>query len=40
MHLRGPAPNHSVALMQAYIDWQLHFVAQLAKDSVSNLHVV
>jgi len=26
--------------MQAYIDWELHLVAQLANDSISNFHVV
>jgi hypothetical protein len=26
--------------MQAYIDWELHLIAQLANDSVSNFHVV
>jgi len=26
--------------MQAYIDWELRLVAQLAKDGVSHFHVV
>ena len=32
--------DNAAAAMQAYIDWELHLVAQLANDSVSNFHVV
>ena len=38
----SPMPSQETmkAAMQAYIDWELHLVAQLANDSVSNFHVV
>jgi rhodanese-related sulfurtransferase len=32
--------DNAASAMQAYIDWELHLVAQLANDSVSNFHVV
>jgi rhodanese-related sulfurtransferase len=32
--------DNATAAMQAYIDWELQLVAQLANDSVSNFHVV
>lgn len=32
--------DNAAAAMQAYIDWELQLVAQLANDSVSNFHVV
>jgi rhodanese-related sulfurtransferase len=32
--------DNAAAAMQAYIDWELHLVAQLANDSVANFHVV
>jgi rhodanese-related sulfurtransferase len=32
--------NNAREAMQAYIDWELQLVAQLANDSVSNFHVV
>jgi rhodanese-related sulfurtransferase len=32
--------DNAAAAMQAYIDWELHLVAQLANDTVSNFHVV
>jgi rhodanese-related sulfurtransferase len=32
--------NNATEAMQAYIDWELHLVAQLANDSVCNFHVV
>jgi len=32
--------DNAAATMQAYIDWELHLVAQLANDSISNFHVV
>jgi rhodanese-related sulfurtransferase len=32
--------DNAAAAMQAYIDWELHLIAQLANDSVSNFHVV
>ncbi|WP_315766032.1 rhodanese-like domain-containing protein [Bradyrhizobium sp. SZCCHNR2009] len=32
--------DNASAAMQAYIDWELQLVAQLANDSVSNFHVV
>jgi rhodanese-related sulfurtransferase len=32
--------DHAAAAMQAYIDWELQLVAQLANDGVSNFHVV
>ena len=32
--------NNATEAMQAYIDWELHLVAQLANDSISNFHVV
>jgi rhodanese-related sulfurtransferase len=32
--------DNPIAAMQAYIDWELQLVAQLANDSVSNFHVV
>jgi len=32
--------DNATAAMQAYIDWELHLVAQLANDSVCNFHVV
>jgi rhodanese-related sulfurtransferase len=32
--------DNATVSMQAYIDWELHLVAQLANDSVSNFHVV
>jgi len=32
--------DNATEAMQAYIDWELHLVAQLANDSVSNFHVV
>jgi rhodanese-related sulfurtransferase len=32
--------DNATAAMQAYIDWELHLVAQLANDSVSNFHVI
>lgn len=32
--------NNATEAMQAYIDWELHLVAQLANDGVSNFHVV
>jgi rhodanese-related sulfurtransferase len=32
--------DNAVTAMQAYIDWELQLVAQLANDSVSNFHVV
>ena len=32
--------DNATAAMQAYIDWELHLVAQLANDCVSNFHVV
>jgi hypothetical protein len=32
--------DNARAAMQAYIDWDLQLVAQLANDGVSNLHVV
>jgi len=32
--------DNARAAMQAYIDWELQLVAQLANDGVSNFHVV
>jgi rhodanese-related sulfurtransferase len=32
--------DNPTAAMQAYIDWELQLVAQLANDSISNFHVV
>ena len=32
--------DNAAGAMQAYIDWELQLVAQLANDSVSNFHVV
>ncbi len=32
--------DNAATAMQAYIDWELQLVAQLANDSVSNFHVV
>ena len=32
--------DNAASAMQAYIDWELQLVAQLANDSVSNFHVV
>ncbi len=32
--------DNATEAMQAYIDWELHLVAQLANDSVCNFHVV
>ena len=32
--------DNAATAMQAYIDWELHLVAQLANDSISNFHVV
>ncbi len=32
--------DNAAAAMQAYIDWELHLVAQLANDSVCNFHVI
>jgi rhodanese-related sulfurtransferase len=32
--------DNAAGAMQAYIDWELHLVAQLANDSVSNFHVI
>ncbi len=32
--------DNARANMQAYIDWELELVAQLANDGVSNFHVV
>lgn len=32
--------GNQVAAMQAYIDWELQLVAQLANDGVSNFHVI
>jgi 3-mercaptopyruvate sulfurtransferase SseA len=32
--------DNAAEAMQAYIDWELQLVAQLANDSVSNFHVV
>jgi rhodanese-related sulfurtransferase len=32
--------DNAATAMQAYIDWELHLVAQLANDSVSNFHVI
>jgi rhodanese-related sulfurtransferase len=32
--------DNAAAAMQAYLDWELHLVAQLANDSISNFHVV
>ena len=32
--------DNAAAAMQAYIDWELHLVAQLANDSICNFHVV
>ncbi|WP_407180589.1 rhodanese-like domain-containing protein [Bradyrhizobium sp. STM 3562] len=32
--------DNATAAMQAYIDWELQLVAQLANDSVSNFHVI
>lgn len=32
--------DNATAAMQAYIDWELQLVAQLANDGVSNFHVV
>jgi rhodanese-related sulfurtransferase len=32
--------DNAQAAMQAYLDWELQLVAQLANDSVSNFHVV
>jgi len=32
--------NNATEAMQAYIDWELHLVAQLANDGICNFHVV
>jgi rhodanese-related sulfurtransferase len=32
--------DNAASAMQAYIDWELQLVAQLANDSISNFHVV
>jgi rhodanese-related sulfurtransferase len=32
--------DNATSAMQAYLDWELHLVAQLANDCVSNFHVV
>jgi len=32
--------DNAATAMQAYIDWELHLVTQLANDSVSNFHVI
>jgi len=32
--------DNAAAAMQAYINWELHLIAQLANDSISNFHVV
>ena len=32
--------GNAAGAMQAYIDWELQLVTQLANDSVSNFHVV
>jgi hypothetical protein len=32
--------DNARAAMQAYIDWELELVAQLANDGISNFHVV
>ena len=32
--------DNAAGAMQAYIDWELQLVAQLANNSVSNFHVV
>jgi hypothetical protein len=32
--------DNAAAAMQAYIDWELQLVAQLANDGVSHFHVV
>ena len=32
--------NNAAEAMQAYIDWELHLVAQLANDCICNFHVV